>query len=158
MGHPFGDVLATREFTAGGPKGPIRVVVRIGRPYRRRTGEWACPFRVRGAGSQRLKQVYGFDAFQALQLVFQGIRNELESREYRVTWGGLGLDTILPRPVPAFGDEAFTARMNGLIDRELLRYARVAHSRLVKLAKRDKAWVPALEASERGLRRHLTHA
>ncbi len=132
-------------------------MVRIGLPYRRRTGEWACPFQVRGAGPQHIKEARGIDAFQALHLVFQGVRKELESKKWDVTWAGLDLDNALPRPVPAFGDRAFTARLNRLIDREMLKYVRAAHARLVKLAKTDKSWLPAVKASARATRR-LTSA
>jgi hypothetical protein len=126
-------------------------------PYRRRTGEWACPFQVKGAGPQHIKEARGIDAFQALHLVFQGVRKELESKEYEVTWLDLDLDTVLPRWVPAFGDRAFTARLNKLIDSEMIKYNRAGHARLVKLAKTDKSLLPAVKVSARSIRR-LTSA
>ncbi len=162
MGRGLGEVLATREFTAAGPAGPLRVVVRIGQPYRRRTGEWACPFRVNGGGRQRLKWALGVDAFQALQLVFQGIRVELQSKPYTVTWEGTGLDTVLPRPLPAFGDEAFTARIIRMVDREMLRYHRAFRARLAKMpgSKARASALKACDRAERGLdssRNHRRH-
>src|SRR5882672_10246463 len=99
MANSLGKIIATREFSAKRPAGTVRVLVRIGSPRRRQTGEWACPFEVTGLGRQRLKHALGIDAFQAVQLVFQAIRVELQSKKHKVTWLGLGLETILPRPV-----------------------------------------------------------
>jgi uncharacterized protein DUF6968 len=130
MASTLGKIIATREFSAKRPTGTVRVLVRIGWPRRRPTGEWACPFQVTGLGRQKIKQAFGIDAFQAVQLVFQAIRLELESKKHKVTSHGLGLETVLPRPIPAFGDEVFTRRLNKLLEREMLRYVRTARRRL----------------------------
>jgi hypothetical protein len=139
----LGRIIAAREFTAKSGKRSKRILVQIGTPYQVKTGDWACPFRVTGAGPQKQKRVFGIDAFQALQLVYQGIRKELEEKKQTVTWEGVSLAAVLPRLIPHFGDEAFSARINRMIDRELRRYVKAAKRRVAREAKKSRRKVPA---------------
>lgn len=128
---PLGPVIAVREFTARRARRKVPVTVRIGTPYPRPTGEWACPFEVTGLGRKRLRHCFGFDAFQALQLVPQAIRAELQKDGANVTWLGLDLEVVLPRPVPAI-TPAQAVRLNTLIEKELARFLRVAERRFTR--------------------------
>lgn len=124
----LGTIIATRQLTLDGPDGARPVIVRIGRPRRQRTGEWACPFRIAGLGRQRLDHAYGEDAFQALQLALEAIRIQLETARQKVTWLGLPVAVAFPRQVPAF-DEDLTIRLGRLIDGQVIRWARKARDR-----------------------------
>ena len=88
-------------------------------PRRRRTGEWACPYRIRGLRRRRARRAFGEDAVQALELVFQAIRLELEPYGSELSWVGEPGETGFAR---FFGDifgPAVSRRIGRLIDREL---------------------------------------
>ena len=76
MATQLGPVIARRELVRVGSRRPV--VVEIGKPRRRPTGEWACPYRIGGLGRSGVKQAYGEDAVQALQLALDGVRAHLE--------------------------------------------------------------------------------
>ncbi len=121
----LGTVIATRELTVDGPNRPRRVVLRIGKPRRQRTGEWACLFGVTGLGRQSVHRAYGEDAVQALQLALEAIRIHLDTSPRSVTWLGLPVAVAFPRQVPSF-DEKLAIRLTRLVDREVMRWARKA--------------------------------
>jgi hypothetical protein len=58
------------------------VTVQLGRPRRRRTGEFECPYRVRGLGRAKIGRALGEDSVQALQLAFEAVRLELDLTQH----------------------------------------------------------------------------
>ncbi len=116
----FGQVIASRQLTRLNGKPPL--VVEIGVPRRRRTGEWECPYRIRGlrlrpgTGRRALAE----DAAQALELVSQAIWRELEPYELELSWVGEPGATGFYRYFPnyLFGP-AFAKRVEAAIDREV---------------------------------------
>jgi hypothetical protein len=116
----FGQVIASRQLTRLDGKPPL--VVEIGVPRRRRTGEWECPHRIRGlrlkAGARR--RALGEDAVQALEIVSQAIWRELEPYESELSWTGEPGATGFYRYFPnyLFGP-AFATRVEAAIDREV---------------------------------------
>ena len=97
-------------------------MLRIGKPRRERTGEWACPFRITGLGSQGLRRAFGEDAVQALQLALEAIRGQLETCGRSVKWLDLPVAVAFPRQIPSF-DEELAARLTRLVDKEVARWA-----------------------------------
>jgi hypothetical protein len=100
------DIIAERELgIAGDPS--ARVTVRIGRPYRRATGEWACPFQFVGLSASGCTAAYGEDGVQALQLGLEMIRILLAASGKDLVWneegfppaeaGGFMRTLLLPR-------------------------------------------------------------
>jgi hypothetical protein len=127
----FGPVIASRELSR--PKGGPPVLVEIGKPRRRRTGEWECQYRIRGLKRQRLRRALGEDAVQALELVFQAIRIELEEQGSDLTWTGEPGETGFTRFFPDVFGPAVRHRVERLIDRELAREGRRLKRRSIKL-------------------------
>lgn len=124
MKPKVGRIVAIRKFREVGPRHKDVKVV-IGKPRKRREGEWACPYYISGVGMERIRYVYGVDAFQALLLAFQGIRISLEKTGKRFSWiGGEEGDTGLPRFVPDCFGLKFSNRLERLIDREVERFTR----------------------------------
>lgn len=109
-----------------------RVTVQLGRPRRRRTGEYECPCRVRGLGPARIGRALGEDSVQALQLVFEAVRLELEPHAAILTWFGAHGETGFPRDVPYSLGSRFRKRVETTIDHEIEREAR-------RLERRSKA-------------------
>lgn len=68
-------IIASRMFNLMGGKG--EVLVEIGKPEPFPDSGYYCPIRISGVGIDRLKQVGGVDAAQALQLALQMIKIDL---------------------------------------------------------------------------------
>lgn len=115
--RPFGRVIASRQLSRRGRGSPL--TIEIGAPRRRRTGEWECPYRIRGLRSGRTRWVLGEDAVQALELVFQVIRLELEPYGTDLSWTGEPGDIGFHRFFPDACGLAVRRRIGRLIDREL---------------------------------------
>ena len=64
--------IAHRAVTVAGKPGET-VDVFIGKPFKLQEEEWACPYRIVGAGEDICFQIYGIDSVQALQLVWKVI-------------------------------------------------------------------------------------
>lgn len=64
--------VACRLFEVAGRPGET-VGVFVGKPERLHEEEWACPYRITGAGRDICFQVHGIDSVQALQLVWKVI-------------------------------------------------------------------------------------
>lgn len=62
--------IAHRAFEVAGKPGET-VDVFTGKPFQMPEGEWACPYRIVGAGEDICFQIYGIDSVQALQLVWK---------------------------------------------------------------------------------------
>lgn len=102
MPTSLGPIIATRELELQAHTGSRQVVVRLGKPRHRRTGEWACPFQITGLGTRRIDHACGEDAIQALQLALEAVRLRLSASDEKLTWCGLPLEVAFPRQVPAF--------------------------------------------------------
>jgi uncharacterized protein DUF6968 len=118
----FGRVIASRELSRKGGRSPL--VVEIGIPRPRRTGEWECPYRIRGLKPQRARRALGEDAVQALELVFQAIRLELEPLGKDVALYDQPGETGFSRFFPDIFGPVVRGRVERLIDRELTREGR----------------------------------
>ena len=94
------------------------VVVQFWAPERVASDEWRCPYEVRGGGLRGLKYSYGVDSMQALGLVFQAVRNDLEALK-EATWFDIPLQGCFPSFVPFVGDIEVTRRIEKMIDQEL---------------------------------------
>jgi|SRR5437867_7969510 len=119
------------------------VTVQLGRPRRRRTGEFECPYRVRGLGRAKIGRALGEDSVQALQLAFEAVRRELEPHAAILTWYGALGETGFPQYVPYTFGGRFRKRLEAMLNREIEREAR-------RLEHRSKA---RREASRDSLRR-----
>jgi hypothetical protein len=100
------------------------VTVQLGRPRRRRTGEFECPYRVRGLGRAKIDRALGEDSVQALQLAFEAVRLELEPHAAILTWYGALGETGFPQYVPYTFGGRFRKRLEAMVSREIEREAR----------------------------------
>jgi hypothetical protein len=75
-----GEVIATRELTIAEDNSPsAEVVVLLGKPQKLPDfADYYCPYQIKGAGTQKVRSIWGVDAFQALQLALRTIAVELE--------------------------------------------------------------------------------
>ena len=118
----FKSPIATRHLTRTDTG--AAVTVQLARPRRRRTGEFECPYRVRGLGRAKIGRALGEDSVQALQLGFEALRLELEPHAAILTWYGELGETGSPQYVPyAFGAR-FRKRLEAMVKREIEREAR----------------------------------
>jgi len=73
------DAVAQRELICERSNGArVRVILRIGRPYRASDVDWACPVEAQGL-FERLADIHGVDSFQALVLAQGLLRNLLRA-------------------------------------------------------------------------------
>jgi len=116
----IGTVIADRRLVA--PDGrAVRVVVGV--PRRHRNGvDWACPFRIHGAGVSRVERGYGVDSMQALTTALEGIRVVLDETGLALGWN-LGRGAIVAgetgfiRALPLGFGPVFRRRIERLVDR-----------------------------------------
>jgi hypothetical protein len=71
----MGDIIAERALTLLEDNGNSRqVFVRLGKPQSSPQGdEYHCPIQIVGIGGEKIRQIFGIDAFQALQLTLRYI-------------------------------------------------------------------------------------
>ena len=117
MTKSFEQVIASRELAHAALATPV--VVEIGVPRRRRTSEWACPYRILGLGPRGTRYAFGFDAVQSLQLVNQAIWRDLEPHEQQLDWLGEPGDTGFFRFFPMLFGVDHAKRVEAAIDREI---------------------------------------
>ena len=109
------------------------VIVQLGLQRRCRTGEFECPYRVRGLGRAKIGRALGEDSVQALQLAFEALRLELEPHATILTWyGGEPGEIGFPQYVPYALGGRFRKRLEAQLSREIVREAR-------RLERRSKA-------------------
>jgi len=77
--RPLTDIIARRELDVR--DSTQKVIVELARPLRRPTGEFGCPYRIEWGQTVIQSQIFGVDAFQALQLTLKMISVELHYRE-----------------------------------------------------------------------------
>ena len=135
---PFGRVIAKRRLSRLNGKPPI--VVEIGSPRQRRTGEWECPYHIRGLKPKagRRRRALGHDAVQALELVLQAIRLELELHGEKLTWNGEPGEIGFPQFYPDIFGPVVRRRVTRMIDRELAREGRRLKRRAIQLGLEHK--------------------
>jgi hypothetical protein len=133
----FMSPLATRQLAR--TDSGAAVTVQLGRPRRRRTGEFECPYRVRGLGRVKVGRALGEDSVQALQLVFEAVRLELEPHAATLTWYGEPGETGFPQYVPYTFGGRFRKRLEAMVNRAIEREAkRLEHrSKARRKASRD---------------------
>jgi uncharacterized protein DUF6968 len=137
VARSLGRVIARRKLARTGSDRPV--VVEIGVPRRRRTGEWACPYRISGLRKRASGRALGEDAVQALELVFQAIWLELKPYGLELSWAGLPGATGFYRYYPDYtlGLE-FAQRVEAAIDREVHKEYRKLKRRYDKTQARRK--------------------
>jgi hypothetical protein len=129
MARSFGRVLGQRKLVRAGSRGGGAVVL-LGRPSKRKDGDWECPFRITTLRNSRTQYGYGVDSIQALTTALEGIRVTLEGSRERLTWiGGEPGDHGFERLVTTSFGRTFTKRLNRLIDREILRMVKLLKDR-----------------------------
>ncbi len=79
----LGEILAERVLTLGDENGgTAQVFVRLGKPQSSPIGdEFHCTGQIVGIGDERIHEIFGIDAFQALQLTLRYISIKL--RDFR---------------------------------------------------------------------------
>jgi hypothetical protein len=107
-------------------------------PQRRTTGEWECRYRIRGLKAKSPRRAFGVDGVQALELVHQAIRLELEPLGSKVSWGGVAGETGFYRFFPDLFGPVVRHRVTQLIDRELAREGRRLERRAIRLGLEPK--------------------
>ncbi len=119
MRHQFGEIIGERQLNRAGARSKD-LTVTLGKPRRRKDGDWECPFRISGLGTQ---YGYGVDGIQALITALDGIRVMLERSAQRFSWlGGEPGYTGFDRFVTASLGEKFNKRLNLIIDREIAKF------------------------------------
>jgi hypothetical protein len=74
----FRDEVAMSEFMFESAEGvKKRARLRVGRPYKARTGEWACPVQIRGV-ELRYPDIRGDTSLQALCLALSFLRSRID--------------------------------------------------------------------------------
>jgi hypothetical protein len=140
----IGTILAERLL---GEKGSGNVVrVSLGAPRPGTDGaDWACPFRIHGAGISRVEFGYGVDSMQSLTTALEGIRVLLDESGLSLGWkmgAGRGEiwhgETGFPRSIPIVLGPALKRRLERLFDSEIRRETQ----RLERRAKRKSKPTP----------------
>jgi hypothetical protein len=139
--RPFGRVIASRQLARRNRKPPL--LIEIGIPRRRRAGEWECQYRIRGLRPLRPRRALGEDSVQALELVFQAIRLELEQYGRDLSWTGEPGDVGFHRFFPDVLGSTVSRRIGRLIDRELAKEGKRLASRHRRSANSTKKSRPA---------------
>src|SRR5215475_13152552 len=114
----FGEVIGERRLVER-DNGRKSVIVTLGKP-RKVSGQndWECPFRVKGAGINRVEYGYGVDALQALTTALEGIRVILDEIETPLAWSGVLPDhTGFQRMIPIAIGAQMAARLERLVNR-----------------------------------------
>ena len=113
--------IASRRLTLVPSGRPVDV--ELDAPVQRRTGEWACAYRIRGIGRVRAGRAQGEDGFHALQLAFSAVRQALEPFAAQLTWTGEPGELGLPEPIPDYFGGEFRRRLERLVRQETEREA-----------------------------------
>jgi hypothetical protein len=117
MAQRLGTIVATRKLKRLDRRGSV--LIRVGLPRRRRTGEWACPYQLTGLADERIRRVLGEDSIQALHLALEAIRMDLKPFEKQLTWTGAPGDLFLPEYVPYYYGTKFAEHLSTVIEEEM---------------------------------------
>ena len=118
MKRKFGEILGERKLHRKVGRRSVVVTVTLGKPRKRKVGDWECPFHITG---RAIQHGYGVDAIQALTTALEGIRVILERIGQQFTWLG-GDYTGFDRLVNSSLGTKFNTRLNRIIDREIERF------------------------------------
>jgi uncharacterized protein DUF6968 len=121
MGDGAAPAIASRQLTLVPSGRPV--LVELDAPVRRRSGEWACAWHIRGIGRARAGRALGEDGLQALQLALTAVRRALEPFAGRLTWTGEPGELGLPEPIPDYFGGEFRRRLERLVQQETEREA-----------------------------------
>jgi hypothetical protein len=113
--------IASRRLTLVPSGRPV--LVELDAPVPRRSGEWACAWRIRGIGRARTGRAVGEDGLQALQLALTAVRRALDPFADRLTWTGEPGELGLPEPIPDYFGGGFRRRLERLVQLETEREA-----------------------------------
>ncbi len=113
--------IAARRLTLVPSGRPVDV--ELDAPVRRRGGEWACAYRIRGIGRVRAGRTVGEDGVQALQLALSAVRQALDPFAAQLTWTGEPGELGLPEPIPDYFGGEFRRRIERLVRQETEREA-----------------------------------
>jgi hypothetical protein len=113
--------IASRQLTLVPSGRPVHV--ELDAPVRRRSGGWACAWRIRGIGRVRTGRAPGEDGLQALQLALTAVRQALEPFAGRLTWTGEPGELGLPEPIPDYFGGEFRRHLERLVQVETEREA-----------------------------------
>ena len=83
----FENAIAYRSFNVAG-KPDEGIDVFIGKPFKLQEEEWACPYRIVGAGKDLNFQVHALDSIQTLQVVWKVIDGTLAGADLELWEGG----------------------------------------------------------------------
>lgn len=127
----FEPIAERRVAAAGQPE--RHAIILIGKPYRDvdPSGDWICPVQLRGIGDERIIEVHGLDAVQALLLALEKARIDLTNLAPDLTWEGGQWpgDNGIPRAVPHFYGRDFAERVGRIVDVEIERLGEAAEAR-----------------------------
>lgn len=120
MKRNFGEIIGERQLHRKIGLRDRVTTVTLGKPQRRKDGDWECPFRITGLGIQH---GYGVDAIQALTTALEGIRVMLERSGQKFSWlggeiGYTGFDRLV---TSSFGAK-FNTRLNRTIDEGIAKF------------------------------------
>ena len=121
----LGHVICRRRLRSDQQGKRIYIDVQLGEPRKRR-GSWECPFHISRIG-KGLQLAYGEDPFQALILALEGIRVTLDKNAPGCLWlDDPGLGNGFPRFVPQGFGVDLRQRLETVIDREVVKFAKAA--------------------------------
>jgi hypothetical protein len=119
MKRQFGEIIGERQLHRNGSRSKV-LTVTLGKPRRRKDGDWECPFRITGL---RVQYGYGVDAIQSLTTALEGVRVILERSGQRFSWlGGEPGYTGFDRLVTSSLGAKFNQQLNLIIDREIAKF------------------------------------
>ncbi len=108
--------IAERTLVLGNGRRQLRV--RLGMP-RRVKNDWVCPYQLHGLGRKAVRGAFGVDAFQALMMALESIREDLAAINEPLTWvGGQAGDSGFGLIVHSFIGPAANARVEEMVERE----------------------------------------
>lgn len=123
------NVIATRTLYQSAPRKKMSVL-QIGKPQKVSDQEWRCPFHISNVGMSNIEFGHGIDALQSIIQAIEGSRVVLARRGTGFRWDGGDVgETGLPRYVPLMFGKKFAQRVNRMIDREIVVFARAAKAR-----------------------------
>ena len=119
MKRQFGEIIGERQLYRNGSRSKVSTVA-LGKPRRRKDGDWECHFRITGL---RVQYGYGVDAIQSLTTALEGVRVMLERSGQRFSWlGGEPGYTGFDRLVTSSLGAKFNQQLNLIIDREIAKF------------------------------------
>ena len=119
MKRKFGEIIGERQLSRIGSPEKVTTIA-LGKPRRKKDGDWECPFLITGS---KIQYGYGVDALQALTTALEGVRVMLEQsgKTFSLLGGEPGY-TGFDRPIPSSLGAKFNVRLNRILDREIANF------------------------------------